>query len=148
MSQHLSNKQLISVANEFGTPVYVYHAERIAEQYNKLKTAFAKCDAKFFFACKSLTNINILKWMKEIGASLDCVSINEVMLGLKAGFKPSNILYTPNCVDFEEIEAAKDLGVNINIDNISTLEQFGNKFGSSHSNPLFFLYHLIAAQHK
>jgi diaminopimelate decarboxylase len=144
MSQQLSNKQLISVANEFGTPVYVYHAERIAEQYNKLKTAFAKCDAKFFFACKSLTNINILKWMKEIGASLDCVSINEVMLGLKAGFEPANILYTPNCVDFEEIEAAKDLGVNINIDNISTLEQFGNKFGSSYPVCIRLNPHIMA----
>lgn len=144
MSQQLSNKQLISVANEFGTPVYVYHAERIAEQYNKLKTAFAKCDAKFFFACKSLTNINILKWMKHIGASLDCVSINEVMLGLKAGFQPNEILYTPNCVDFEEIEAAKDLGVHINIDNISTLEQFGNKYGSSYPVCIRLNPHIMA----
>ena len=109
MSQQLSHQQLIDVANEFGTPVYVYHAERIEEQYNKLKNAFAGCDAKFFYACKSLTNINILKLMKQLGASLDCVSINEVKLGLKAGFAPNEILYTPNCVDFEEIEAAKEL---------------------------------------
>src|SRR5919112_1423780 len=127
MSQQLSHQQLIDVAKEFGTPVYIYHAERIEEQYNKLKSAFSGCDAKFFFACKSLTNINILKLMKQIGASLDCVSIYEVMLGLKAGFDPKEILYTPNCVDFQEIEAAKDLGVLLNIDNISTLEQFGNK---------------------
>lgn len=144
MSQQLSNKQLISVANEFGTPVYIYHAERIEEQYKKLKTAFAKCDAKFFYACKSLTNINILKWMKQIGASLDCVSINEVMLGLRAGFEPANILYTPNCVDFEEIEAAKDLGANINIDNISTLEQFGNKYGSSYPVCIRLNPHIMA----
>jgi diaminopimelate decarboxylase len=144
MSQQLSKEQLISVANEFGTPVYVYHAERIAEQYNKLKNAFSKCDAKFFFACKSLTNINILKWMKEIGASLDCVSINEARLGLKAGFEPHQILYTPNCVDFEEIDAAKELGVNLNIDNISTLEQFGNKYGSSYPVCIRLNPHIMA----
>src|SRR5438067_9876928 len=114
MSQKLSYQQLIETANQFGTPVYIYHAEKIEEQYHKLKKAFKKCDARFFYACKSLTNINILKWMKHIGASLDCVSINEVKLGLRTDFEPKEILYTPNCVDFEEIEAAKNLGVHIN----------------------------------
>ena len=132
MAQQLTNKQLIAIATEFGTPVYVYHAEKIAEQYQKLKDAFKKSNSKFFYACKSLTNINILKWMKQIGASLDCVSINEVMLGLRAGFEPKDILFTPNCVDFEEIEAGKQLGVNINIDNISILEQFGNRYSNSY----------------
>lgn len=144
MSQQLSNKQLISIAEEFGTPVYVYHAERIAEQYEKLRTAFKNCDARFFYACKSLTNINILKWMKHLGASLDCVSINEVMLGLKAGFEPGEILYTPNCVDFDEIEAAKNHGVNINIDNISILEQFGNRYGKTYPVCIRLNPHIMA----
>src|SRR3712207_3786988 len=144
MSQTLSNQQLIDIAKEFGTPVYVYHAERIAEQYEKLKFAFSGCDAKFFYACKSLTNINILKWMKQIGASLDCVSINEVKLGLRAGFEPKQILYTPNCVDLEEIEAAKDLGVLLNIDNISLLEQFGNKYGNSYPVCIRLNPHIMA----
>ena len=95
---------------------------------------FANCNAKFFYACKSLTNINVLKLIKQLGASLDCVSINEVRLGLKAGFDPKQILFTPNCVDFDEIEMGKALGVNINIDNISILEQFGNKYG--HNYPI------------
>jgi diaminopimelate decarboxylase len=134
MSQQLSREQLINVANQFGTPIYVYHAEKIEEQLNELRDAFANCNAKFFYACKSLTNINILKLIKELGASLDCVSINEVQLGLKAGFDPKQILFTPNCVDFDEIEMGKALGVNINIDNISILEQFGNKYG--HNYPI------------
>jgi diaminopimelate decarboxylase len=132
MAQLLSNQQLVQIANKFGTPVYVYHAERITEQYQKLQKAFSKCTAQFFYACKSLTNINILKHINNLGASLDCVSINEVKLGLMAGFKADNILFTPNCVDFEEILQAKDLGVKINIDNISILEQFGNTFGNNY----------------
>jgi diaminopimelate decarboxylase len=144
MPQQLSNQQLIDIATEFGTPVYVYHAEKIAEQYHKLKNAFKKSDSKFFYACKSLTNINILKWMKQTGASLDCVSINEVMLGLKVGFEPKDILFTPNCVDFEEIEAGKNLGVNINIDNISILEQFGNRYGHSYPVCIRLNPHIMA----
>lgn len=132
MYQPVTKEQLLSVANEFGTPVYVYHAEKIAQQFHKLQDAFKGHPTKFFYACKALTNINILKYLKSLGANLDCVSINEVMLGIKAGFEPKQILFTPNCVDFNEILQAKELGVNLNIDNISILEQFGNTFGNSY----------------
>jgi diaminopimelate decarboxylase len=131
MSNVLSPDQLVSIANQFGSPVYIYHAEKIAEQYNKLVSAF-KGDVKFYYACKALSNVSILKYIQSLGASLDCVSIHEVRLGLMAGFESNTILYTPNCVDFEEILAAKELGVTINIDNISILEQFGNRFGNTY----------------
>jgi diaminopimelate decarboxylase len=132
MPEALSHNQLTAIANEFGTPVYIYHAEKIAAQYNKLTAAFKKTDTRFFYACKALSNISILKYVQSLGASLDCVSINEVKLGFMAGFKKENILFTPNCVDLTEIIEAKELGVIINIDNISTLEQFGHKYGDSY----------------
>ena len=144
MPQQLSNEFLIDVANEFGTPLYVYHAEKIKEQFEKLQKAFSKCESRFFYACKALTNINILKYINSLGAGLDCVSIHEVRLGIKAGFIASDILYTPNCVDFNEIVEAKELGVHINIDNISILEQFGNKFGSSYPVCIRMNPHIMA----
>ena len=144
MVKNLTHQQLIDIAHEFGTPVYVYHAERIADQYRKLQKAFKNSNARFFYACKSLTNINILKYVQSIGANLDCVSINEVRLGLMAGFDKQNILYTPNCVDFNEIVEVKELGVNINIDNISILEQFGNKYGNSYPVCIRLNPHIMA----
>lgn len=130
----MTNQDLLNIAAEFGTPVYVYDAESIKEQYGKLKSSFSD-NTRFFYACKSLTNINILKYVNQLGADLDCVSINEVKLGLKAGFEPERILFTPNCVDLAEIEEAMAHKVHINIDNISILEQFGNKYGNSY--PIF-----------
>lgn len=132
MSELLSHDQLLAIAGEFGTPVYVYHAEKIAEQYNKLKSAFAQQDVVFFYASKALTNINILRYVKSLGAKVDCSSINEVKLALHAGFTPENILYTSNSIAFSEIEEAKNFGVHINIDSISNLEKFGKKFGHSY----------------
>lgn len=132
IAPQLSAQQLQSIATEFGTPIYVYHAERIAFQYQKLKDAFQSADAHFFYACKALTNINILKYVRRLGAGLDCVSINEVMLGLKAGFQPEQILFTPNCTDFNEFLSAAALGVNINIDNLPILQQFGKHFGATY----------------
>ena len=130
----MNSKDLLKIANEFGTPLYVYDADSIKAQYETLSSSFLK-HTKFFYAAKALTNINILKYIKNLGASLDCVSINEVKLGLKAGFTKEKILFTPNCVDLGEIEEAMHHGVHINIDNISILEQFGNKYGNSY--PIF-----------
>lgn len=140
---YLSNEYLVQIAQEYGTPVYVYNVNQISEQYEKLKSAFTKCNARFFYACKALSNINILKYIESIGASLDCVSINEVKLGLRAGFTPDRILFTPNCVDFAEIDEGKQLGVNLNIDNISILEQFGTKYGGSYPICIRFNPHIM-----
>ena len=140
----LSTTELSQIAETFGTPVYVYHAERIAHQYKQLGEAFEGTKAKFFYACKALTNLNVLKLVRSLGAGLDCVSINEVQLGLKAGFAPTDIIFTPNCTDFCEYVLAKELGVNINIDNISILEQFGNRFGASYPVIIRLNPHIMA----
>lgn len=132
MSEVLSNQQLTAIANEFGTPVYVYHAEKISEQYGKLKKAFSGQDVVIFYASKALTNINILHYIKSIGANIDCSSINEVKLAIHAGFSPDKILYTSNGIAFCEIEEAKNLGVHINIDSLSNLRKFGEKYGHSY----------------
>jgi diaminopimelate decarboxylase len=132
MTHHLTQAQLLQAAKQFCTPIYVYHAEKIKKQYTRLQNAFAATDTKIFYACKALTNINILKYIKSIGCNIDCSSVNEVMLAIKAGFEPQNILYTSNNIAFSEIEMAKELGVNINIDSLSNLEKFGKKYGHSY----------------
>jgi diaminopimelate decarboxylase len=132
MSQELSPEYLISLGQQFGTPLYVYHAEKIKEQYEKLTTAFKNSNTLFFYASKALTNINVLKYICGLGANVDCSSINEVRLALHAGFPPSRILYTSNGIAFDEIEAAQSLGVIINIDSLSNLEKFGKKYGHSY----------------
>lgn len=132
MQASLPNEQFIAIAKEFGTPTYVYHAEKIKTQYEKLVNAFSVLDTKIFYACKALTNINILKYIKSIGCNIDCSSINEVKLALHAGFQPQNILYTSNGIAFDEIEEAVNYGVNVNIDSLSNLEKFGKKYGHSY----------------
>jgi diaminopimelate decarboxylase len=132
MALELSPEQLKQAAVDFGTPLYVYHAERIKEQYETLTHSFEGCDVRFFYAAKALTNINVLKYINSINCGVDCSSVNEVKLALKAGFAPQNILYTSSNISFDEICEAKNLGVHINIDSISNLEKFGKKYGHSY----------------
>jgi diaminopimelate decarboxylase len=116
---------------KYDSPLYVYDTRKMKKQYNQLLKAFKDTRVKINYACKALTNINVLRFFQQLGAGLDAVSIQEVWLGLKAGFKPEDIIYTPNCVSVEEIELAVKEKVKINIDNISILEQFGHKYGNS-----------------
>lgn len=121
-------KQLVQLAEEFGSPLYVYDAAKIQSQYQKLEKAFSKVNKlRINYAMKALSNVSILKLLKQMGSGLDTVSIQEVKLGLLAGFSPDKIIYTPNGVSMEEIEDVAALGVQINIDNLSILEQFGAK---------------------
>ncbi|MEL6306055.1 MAG: diaminopimelate decarboxylase [Bacteroidota bacterium] len=120
---------LTGIAEEFGAPLYVYDAAKIKTQYKRLTSAFNKVPhLRLNYAAKALSNISILRLMNQLGAGLDTVSIQEVQLGLLAGFEPESIIFTPNGVSLEEIEEASALGVQINIDNLSILEQFGSKF--------------------
>ena len=122
-------KELVALAEEFGSPLYVYDATIIENQYNRLTKAFAKVEKlRLNYAMKALSNISILKLLKNLGSGLDTVSIQEVQLGLHAGFSPEKIIFTPNGVSFEEIEEVAHLGVQINIDNLSILEHFGAKY--------------------
>ncbi|MBC9795496.1 diaminopimelate decarboxylase [Sinomicrobium weinanense] len=124
----MNNQDLLHIAREFGNPVYVYDAEKIISQYQRLTGAFGKVkNLRVNYAAKALSNISVLKLLNNLGSGLDTVSVQEVQLGLQAGFKPEDIIFTPNGVSLEEIEEVAALGVQINIDNLSILEQFGTK---------------------
>lgn len=124
----MTHSDLISIAEQAEGPVYVYDAAKIQSQYQRLANAFSGVEKlKINYACKALSNVSVLKLMQNMGSGLDTVSLQEVLLGLRAGFKPADIIFTPNGVSLEEIETVAEMGVQINIDNLSILEQFGTK---------------------
>lgn len=124
----MNYQDLLAVVQEHGSPVYVYDASKIEAQYKRLNDAFKKVkQVKINYAVKALSNISVLKFLSSLGTGMDTVSIQEVQLALEAGVSPKKIIYTPNGVSLEEIEKAASLGVQINIDNLSILEQFGTK---------------------
>lgn len=127
----INGVDLLDVAKEHGTPLYVYDADMIVSKYHQLKDAFKGVDVKIKYACKALTNINVLKLLLKEGSGLDTVSIQEAKIGLKAGFEAKDILFTPNSVGFDEIKEAVEMGLTINIDELGILEQFGDTYGGS-----------------
>lgn len=145
----MDQQQLINLADEFGTPLFVYDSAKMTAQYNRLVNAFDGINLNIQYACKALSNQAILKLFNSLGSGLDTVSIEEVKLGLLAGFSPERIIYTPNGVSFEEIEEAVSLGVRVNIDNLVMLEKFGSTYGSSYPVCVRLNPHIVAGgNHK
>ncbi len=144
----MKKNTLLEIAENFGTPTYVYDANTISRQYKTLKNAFDGIDVKLHYALKALNNSAILKLLRKEGAGLDAVSIEEIHLGLRAGYLPNEIMFTPNCVDFSEIKQAVEIGVHINIDNLSVLEHFGNMYGNSVPCCIRINPHIMAGGHS
>jgi diaminopimelate decarboxylase len=128
---HIQGVELAGLARQFGTPLYVYDGEKIVSQVKTLQEAFSAVPLKIKYATKALSNINVLKLIRKAGAGIDAVSIEEVKLGLLAGYSPSEIMYTPSGVGFDEIQEAVSLGIMINLDSLPLMEQFGKTYGGT-----------------
>ena len=125
----MDNKLLLEATNTYGSPIYLYDLEKIKSQLVKFKESFRSIgDIKVQYAAKALSNISILKFIKNLGCGLDAVSIQEIQIGLKAGFKAKDIMYTPNGVSIEEIKEAVKLGVKVNLDSIESIKEFSKSF--------------------
>ena len=135
---------VLDICAEFGTPLYVYDANKITEQIKSLKNAFSDVEIKIKYAAKALTNISVLKHIQSQGCGIDVVSIYEARLALKAGFTPKEVMFTPSCVDFDEIIEGVDMGIHINLDNLSLLEKFGKKYGDSYPCCIRLNPHILA----
>lgn len=128
---HIQGVSIAALAAEFGTPIYIYDGEKITNQVKILQAAFSEVPVKIKYATKALSNISILKLIRKAGAGVDAVSIEEVRLGMMAGYSPEEIMYTPSGVGFEEIREAVKLGIMINLDSLPLMEEFGQVFGGS-----------------
>ena len=144
---NIQGVEIEDLCREYGTPLYVYDAEKISLQVNSMRKAFKDVDLKIKYAMKALSNVSILKLMNKLGTGLDVVSIQEAHLGLRAGFDPHDILFSPNSVSFDEIQEAVELGLRINIDNISILEQFGHHYHDSVPCCIRINPHIMAGGH-
>jgi diaminopimelate decarboxylase len=143
-SYTIQNVNALDICAQFGTPVYVYDAEKIVSQLKNLKMAFSDADVKVKYAAKALTNLSVLKLLKKHGAGIDVVSIQEAQLALHAGYTPAEIMFTPNCAEFEELAEGAYQGFTLNIDNLPHLKRFGATFGSSKPCCLRLNPHIMA----
>jgi diaminopimelate decarboxylase len=129
---HIQGINPLDLCERYGTPLYVYDAQIIENQYKILRGSFSSVPKlRINYAIKALTNLSVLKLMLRLGACVDCVSIEEVKICLSVGFKPEQIGYTPSGVHWSEIEEAVALNVKIHLDSVPLMERFGARYGAT-----------------
>ncbi|MEY2861679.1 MAG: hypothetical protein RL392_2137 [Pseudomonadota bacterium] len=121
-----SPSTLAALAQEFGTPLWVYDAATITRQIQALK----QFDV-VRFAQKANSNTHILRLMKNLGVTVDSVSLGEVERALAAGFKPglhdgrADIVFTADLLDRTTLPRLVELGIPVNCGSVDMLDQLG-----------------------
>ena len=115
---------------EFGSPLYVYNGQTFRDRFNSLANAFDYPKIRIYYACKSNTNLNVLKIFKKLGSNVDTVSPGEIFIALKAGFKPEDLLFTPNNPSSEEMKYAIDRNIMVTVGSLSIIEEYAKIGGS------------------
>ncbi|MBI4631208.1 MAG: diaminopimelate decarboxylase [Chloroflexi bacterium] len=92
-SLHCDSVALTTLAQEFGTPLYVYSANRVRENFRRLVNAFAKINPTICYSVKANSNLSLLKILKDEGASFDIVSGGELFRVLKINADAERIVF-------------------------------------------------------
>ena len=111
LSGNFEWKHLQEAVRQFGTPLYVYDLDRIAQRVNQLKAAFAGRKALICYALKANSNLSIVKKLAGLECGADCVSLGEIKRAVLAGIRKYKIIYSGVGKQDFEIKEALKLGI-------------------------------------
>ena len=128
LSSLISNQGLLeSIANKYGTPLYVYSENRLKENINKLSSAIGNSfdNHQIYYAVKANSNIHIISTLKKAfnGLGCDCSSPGELYAAQKTGVNMSDCVYTGNYESVDDLETAYKSGCEINLDDLNSLKR-------------------------
>ena len=129
---HAEEVDLAAVADQFGTPLYIYSAGTILDHYHRLDSALASLDHLICYAVKANSNRVILKLLADAGAGFDIVSGGELFRVIKAGGDPRKCTFAGVGKSREEIEFALEQGVHsFNVESEAELELINATAGAT-----------------
>ena len=117
------NEDPQALAEQFGTPLYVYNENILRERCQEFLGLSKHPGFRINYSAKANTNPHLLKIVQEEGCLVDAMSPGELLLNLKAGFAPNNILYVCNNVSDEELKFALSKNVLVSVDSLAQIER-------------------------
>jgi diaminopimelate decarboxylase len=113
-----------SIVDRVGTPVYVYSAQAIRHAYRAIDTAFADYPHTIHYALKANSTLALVRLLRTLGSRVDANSGGEVMVALRAGFDPKDIVLTGVGKTRDELELAIGKGIGtINAESAGELDR-------------------------
>jgi diaminopimelate decarboxylase len=127
---------LEALANEYGTPLYVYSRARVEENYHRVRYAFKTLNARIHFSVKSNANGAILRVLRELGSGFDVVSAGEAYRALRAGADPASIVFAGVGKTESELIFALENNLGwINVESVQELELLNRLANERHAKP-------------
>jgi diaminopimelate decarboxylase len=123
----LAGVPLAAIAEQVGTPAFVYNAEAIRDRFRSLDAALKLVPHRICFAVKANSNLAVLRILRELGAGADIVSSGEMARVLAAGFDPEHVVFSGVGKTTEELRIAirTQLG-HLNIESVEELERIAS----------------------
>jgi diaminopimelate decarboxylase len=115
--------QLESIVKQYPTPFHIYEEAGIRANVKRLQESFAWNEGfREYFAVKALPNPAIMKLLFDIGCGMDCSSLTELMLSRAVGITGHDIMFSSNDTPANEFQLASEMGVLINLDDITHID--------------------------
>ena len=125
-SLYLGGVRLSEIADQVGTPTYVYNLDVIRERYHALDRALAAVPHRICFAIKANGNLAVLRTLTSLGAGADIVSGGELERALAAGFPADQIVFSGVGKSDAELDAAVSAGIgHIHVESSEELAALG-----------------------
>jgi len=118
---HAEDVPVTKIANEVGTPFYVYSKATLERHYNVMANAFKEIPTMICYSVKANSNLAVLKTLADLGSGADAVSEGEIRRARAAGIPPEKIVFSGVGKTREEIRYA--LGINIHQFNAESREE-------------------------
>lgn len=124
-SVYLGGLAAAEIAARFGTPLYVIETGLIQARYEQLVGQIPYRPLRVNYACKANANVQVMRFLRELGAHLDACSPGDLAFGDAAGFQPGEVFYTGCAMSDQELQLVAERGVWFNADSLSQLERYG-----------------------
>jgi len=111
--------------SQFGSPLYIYNEDILRRKCRDMKNLVNYKDFTVSFSSKANSNLAVLQIVRSEGLKIDAMSPGEAAIGLKAGFKPEDILYICNNISAREMKSVAEYGITIGVDSVSQLRNWG-----------------------
>lgn len=126
-----NSQQLVELARQHGTPLWVYDADTIRERIAELRSFDV-----IRYAQKACSNMHLLKLMRDEGVMVDAVSLGEIARSLAAGFVPGDdrdeVVFTADLIDHATLSAVLDKRITVNAGSLDMLERIGRHAPEGH----------------
>lgn len=128
---HCEETPLKKIAEEVGTPVYIYSRRTLERHYRAFDDAFLAVDHRICFSVKANSNLSILRLFAELGSGFDVVSGGELFRAMRAGADPERIVYSGVGKTRDEIRAALKTGIMMfGIESFQELDEINKQAGA------------------